>query len=68
MKTTIDIPDKMLHDLIQNTGAHTKRDAILTAIEEFNRKKKIARLADVIGTFGQFMTTEELEKAREQES
>ena len=64
MKTTIDIPDDMLHELIDNTKAHTKRAAILTAIEDYNRKKKIALLANVIGTFDQFMTTDELSTSR----
>ena len=64
MKTTVDIPDDMLGELIENTEARTKREAILTAIEEYNRKKKIAALADVVGTFDQFMTADELERSR----
>ena len=39
----------MLIELIEHTEARTKREAILTAIEEYNRKKKIAALADVVG-------------------
>ena len=65
MKTTVDIPDDMLGELIENTSAHTKREAILTAIEEFNRRKKIARLADIVGTFDQFMTSDELNQSRD---
>ena len=65
MKTTVDIPDDMLAELVENTSAHTKREAILTAIEEYNRKKKIAQLSDVIGTFDQFMTSNELDQSRE---
>ena len=64
MKTTVDIPDDMLGELLENTEARTKRDAILTAIEEYNRKKKIAALADVVGTFDQFMTADELNQSR----
>ena len=64
MKTTVDIPDDMLGELIENTEARTKREAILTAIEEYNRKKKIAALADVVGTFDQFMTADELNQSR----
>ena len=65
MKTTVDIPDDMLIELIEHTAARTKREAILTAIEEYNRKKKIAALADVVGTFDQFMTTDELSQSRD---
>ena len=54
----------MLEKLIENTEARTKREAILTAIEEYNRKKKIAALADVVGTFDRFMTADELERSR----
>ncbi len=64
MKTTVDIPDHMLVELIENTGARTKREAILTAVEEYNRNKKIAALADVVGTFDQFMTADELNQSR----
>jgi len=65
MKTTVDIPQDMLVELIEHTEARTKREAILTAIEEYNRKKKIAALADVVGTFEQFMTADELSRSRD---
>ena len=65
MKTTVDIPQDMLVELIEHTEARTKREAILTAIEEYNRKKKIAALADVVGTFEQFMTADELSQSRD---
>ena len=55
----------MIGELIENTSAHTKREAILTAIEEFNRRKKIARLADIVGTFDQFITSDELNQSRD---
>lgn len=65
MKTTIDIPDDMLKELIDNTAAHTKREAILTAISEFNRKRKVAQLANVVGTLDEFMTGDELAGLRD---
>ena len=65
MKTTVDIPQDMLVELIEHTEARTKREAILTAIEEYNRKKKIAALADVVGTLEQFMTADELSQSRD---
>ncbi len=46
MKTTIDIPDKELEEVIRHTRARTKRDAIVTAISDFNRRKRLEKLAD----------------------
>jgi Arc/MetJ family transcription regulator len=44
MKTTVDIPDSDLADAIRFTKAKTKREAIVTAIQEFNRRKRMAKL------------------------
>ncbi len=51
MKTTIDIPDKTLSDAIFYTRAKTKKDAILTALEDFIRRQKVAALSDTFGTW-----------------
>ena len=64
MKTTIDIPDDMLMELIDNTHADTKKQAILTAIEDYNRRKRMATVDDIIGTFAQFMDEGELDTLR----
>jgi hypothetical protein len=37
VKTTVDIPDHELKDAIRFTRARTKREAIVTAIQDFNR-------------------------------
>lgn len=65
MKTTIDIPDNMLKELIRNTETSTKKDAVLTAISEYNRLKRMAQLTDLLGTFIDFMNKSELDKMRE---
>ena len=65
MKTTVDIPDHMLVELIKRTAARTKREAILTAIGEYNRRQRIAALADAVGTFDQFMTADDLRQSRD---
>ena len=49
---------------MSNTNAHTKREAVITAIAEYNRKIKIAGLADVVGTFEEFITSDELDASR----
>lgn len=61
MKTTIDIPEKDLSDAMRLTGAKTKRDAIVTAVQDFNRRKKMAELVKYTGTFESMMTNEEIE-------
>jgi Arc/MetJ family transcription regulator len=66
MKTTIDIPEKSLLEAIRHTGAKTKRDAIVTAVDEFNRQQRLADLnARVRGKFRDFMTQDELKAMRE---
>lgn len=66
MKTTIDIPDDLLRESIKHTGAKTKRDAVVTALEEFNRGKRLATLnARIRGSFKNFMTQEDLKHMRE---
>jgi Arc/MetJ family transcription regulator len=66
MKTTIDIPDKMLAETLKHTGAKTKRAAILTAVEKYNRLKRLAALDERIrGSFKNFMTQDDLNVMRE---
>lgn len=64
MKTTVDIPDRELQDVIRHTGARTKREAIVTAIVEFNRRRRLARLVERLGTFEHFVSHEELDRLR----
>lgn len=40
MKTTINIPDQVLEESILFTGAKTKREAVVAAMEAFNRRAK----------------------------
>lgn len=64
MKTTVDIPDKELKDLMRLTKATTKREAIVAAVTDYNRRKKMAELVKYVGTFKNMMTQEELMKMR----
>jgi Arc/MetJ family transcription regulator len=66
MKTTIDIPEKALREVMRNTGAATKREAVVTAIDDYNRRKRLAAIARTFGTFKEFMTQEELQELRRQ--
>ena len=64
MKTTIDIPESELSDAIRFTGAKTKREAVVTAIAEFNRRRRMAELADYAGTCPDLLTADELREQR----
>jgi hypothetical protein len=64
MKTTVDIPDQELEDAMRFTNARTKREAIVTAIVEFNRRRRMAELVKRAGTCAQLMTAEELQRIR----
>jgi hypothetical protein len=64
MKTTVDIPENDLADAIRFTKAKTKREAIVTAIQEFNRRKRMAELTKYAGTCTDLLSVEELLKQR----
>lgn len=60
MKTTIDIPDEALADAMRFTGAKTKREAVVKALEGYNRQQ---RVNDLIASFGTWdiATNDEIE-------
>lgn len=64
MKTTIDIPEKELIDAMKFTRAKTKREAIVTAVADYNRRQRIASLAKYLGTCEKLMTAEDLSQLR----
>jgi hypothetical protein len=66
MKTTVDIPDKSLRDLMNFTKADTKKAAIVQAVEEFNKRQRMARLTRYVGTFTDFITQEDLVRDRDE--
>lgn len=68
MKTTIDIPEKELKEVIRHTNAKTKKDAVLFVIKDFNKRQRLAKLAQKLGTFKDFMTTKDLKLMREDKS
>lgn len=62
VKTTIDIPDATLEEVMRFTGAKTKREAVLRALDDYNRQQKVKQL---IGSFGTWdiATNDEIEAA-----
>jgi hypothetical protein len=66
MKTTVDIPSEELEEAMRHIQATSKRQAVVTALVEFNRRRRLAKLVDHLGTFEDFLTSEELGTLREQ--
>ena len=64
MKTTIDIPENELQEAIRHTGAKTKREAVVFALQDFNRRRRLAALTGILGTFTDFMTQDDLLEMR----
>ena len=50
MKTTIDIPETELQNAMRYLGARSKREAVVTALHEFNRRHRMAKLVKFSGT------------------
>ena len=67
MKTTIDIPDGELSDAMRFTRAKTKREAVVMAVADFNRRRRMMDLMKHAGTCADLMTVEELQAQRRQE-
>jgi len=64
MKTTIDIPENELADAMRFTQAKTKRDAIVTVIQDYNRRRRMAELVKHAGTCEHLVTVDELQRQR----
>jgi hypothetical protein len=64
MKTTVDIPDDELKDVIRFTRAKTKRDAIVAAIVDYNRRRRLAELVKHSGTCEDLVSAEDLQSQR----
>jgi hypothetical protein len=61
MKTTLEIPERELRDAVRFTKAKTKREAVIIALADFNRRNRMAELVKHSGTSDTFMTNEEIE-------
>lgn len=64
MKTTVDIPEKLLKEAMRFSKSSTKREAVLAALEEYNRRHRMAKLVGLFGKSDGFYTDEELRKLR----
>jgi hypothetical protein len=56
-----------LRDLVRFTRAKTKREAIVKAIVDFNRRRRMGALVKHSGAFRSLLTNEDNERIEEQE-
>ncbi len=61
MKTTLDIPENELLDAMKFAKAKTKREAIVTAVMDYNRRKRMAELVEYSAVSETLMSNEDLE-------
>ena len=61
MKTTADIPEDELKDAMKFANVKTKREAIVTALVDYNRRNRMAELVKFSAASETFMSNEALE-------
>jgi len=65
MRTTIDIENDLIHEVMKKAGVKTKKDAIVAALRDYLRYKKIEELKGLIGNYEDFdLTLDDLKKMR----
>ncbi|MBT9163274.1 MAG: hypothetical protein DDT24_00179 [Chloroflexi bacterium] len=67
MRTLIDIKDGLIEDLLKETQARTKKEAITTAIEAYLNLKRREKLISLAGNYDFGYTPQDLEKMRADE-
>ena len=65
MRTTLDLPEKLVEDAQRLGYTRTKREAVVAALEEFVRAKRRAELIATLGTMRINLTHEDLRAMRE---
>ena len=66
VRVQLDIPSSELKAVVKNTGARSRAEAVLTAVKDFNRRRRLVALADRLkGSLPNFMTLEDLKAMRE---
>jgi Arc/MetJ family transcription regulator len=68
MRTTVDLPEELMNDLMALSKTRKKKDAVRTALEEFVRRKKLEKLLALPGKIEISDVTAELERMELDES
>ena len=67
MRTTIDINGDLISEVMKISGIKTKKKAVLVALREYLRYKKIEELKLLIGNYDSFdLNLEDLKKMRDE--
>ena len=65
MRTTIDIDDEILKEVMEKSGAKSKKNAIVTAMKDYLRLKRREELKNLIGNYDKFnLDLKDLRKMR----
>ena len=65
MRTTIDIDDELLKEVMEKSGAKSKKNAIVTAMKDYLRLKRREELKNLIGRYDEFnLDLKDLRKMR----
>jgi Arc/MetJ family transcription regulator len=68
MRTTVDLPEELMSDLMALSKTRKKKDAVRVALEEFVRRKKLEKLLALPGKIEISDVTAELERMELDES
>ena len=63
MRTTVDLPEGLIEDVVRLTGARKKKDALRVALEEYVRRVRIEGLLALPGTIDIEYVRPEMEEA-----
>ncbi|VAX32949.1 hypothetical protein MNBD_NITROSPIRAE02-1670 [hydrothermal vent metagenome] len=67
VRTTIDINEDLINEVMKKAGVKTKKEAIVTAMKDYLRFKKIEELKELVGNYDAFdLTLSDLKKMRDE--
>ncbi len=64
MRTTIDLDDKLVKEVMELLDVNTKKEAVQRSLEELINQKRRKRLKQKLGKFDLDLTLEDLEEMR----
>lgn len=62
MRTTLELDERLIKELVKVTGAKTKKEAVSRAIEEYLRRRNVEKIIAMQGKLEFDMTWEEMEE------
>jgi Arc/MetJ family transcription regulator len=67
MRTTLDLPEDLVNETLEVSGARSKTTAICLALQEYIRMKKSKRLLDYKGKIDLDLDTAKIRKERDRD-